>query len=123
MSGTSDSTLPSRRIPSVVLVAPAPELLDALQRVVRCLDETPSMKTATLTDAATVVAEWRPFAVIVAADILAFDPAEFQALARDVGAEVIAYDADAGAHDVAAALLPGLEAALLLWMTSEFAGL
>jgi hypothetical protein len=118
-----DSTLPSWRIPLVVLVAPGPDLLDALQKAVQCIDETPSVTTAALPDAATVVAEWRPFALIVAADILAFDPAEFQALARDVGAEVIAYDADAGADDVAAALLPGLQAALLRWTTSEFAGL
>jgi hypothetical protein len=105
-----------------VLIAPGPELLAALERVVQGIDEAPRVKTADLKDAATVVAEWRPFAVIIPADVLAFDPGEFQALARDVGAEVIAYDADASSHDVAAGLLPGLQAALLRWATSEFAG-
>lgn len=122
MSRSPDSTLPSRRIPSVVLITPRPELLAALERVVEGIDEAPRVKTADLKDAATMVAEWRPFAVIIPADVLAFDPGEFQALARDVGAEVIAYDADAGSHDVAARLLPGLQAALLRWATSEFAG-
>ncbi len=85
------------------------------------MDEAPVIRTAGVKDAATVVAEWRPFAVIVPADVLAFDPAEFQALARDVGAEVIAYDADAAAPDVATLVLPGLQAALTQWATSELA--
>lgn len=120
MSRSPDSTLPSRPIPSVVLITPAPGLLGAIERGVTKLDEPPTVKTAGLTDAATLIAECRPFAVIVPADVFADDAAEFRALARDVGAEVFSYDTDSASHEVAALLLPELELALGRWATSEF---
>ena len=121
MARNPDSTLPSRRVPSIVLVASAPELLAALQREVQRFGDAPNLKAADLESLTTIVAEWRPFAVIVAADVLAFDHREFRALARDVGAEVMVYEADTPVDQVVSLLLPDVEAALLMWMTSEFA--
>jgi hypothetical protein len=115
-----DSTLPSRPVPSVVLITPEPELLAAIERGVAKLGEAPTVRAAELTDAATLIAGCRPFAVIVPADVFAFDAAEFRALARDVGAEVFSYDTDSGSLDVAALLLPELEVALARWATSHF---
>jgi len=119
MSRSSDSTLLSLPIPSVVLITPEPSLLTAIERGFVKLAEPPALKSSELPEAATLIAEWRPFAVIVPADVFALDAAEFRALARDVGAEVFTYDPKSGSHDVAERLLPELLLALGRWATRE----
>ena len=42
-----------------------------------------------LASASTQAALWRPFAFVVLEELHAFDPTEFEALARDVGARLI----------------------------------
>ncbi len=116
---TSDSTLLSCPIPAVILLEPEPELLAAIERGITALGEPPAVKAAGLAEAANVIAEWRPFAVIVPADVFASDAVEFRALARDVGAEVITYDAHSGTRDVAGLLLPELQSAFDRWAKRE----
>jgi hypothetical protein len=41
-----------------------------------------------------MVATWRPFAIVLSEEIYAFDAAEFDALARDVQAALIAVPTD-----------------------------
>ncbi len=120
MARGPDSTLPSRRIPTVVLIGSRADALERLVLAVRELDEVPNVRSVELKDAATVVAESRPFAVVVPRDLFAFDPREFEALARDVGALVIAYDADASGDALAATLTPKVRAAFRQWRGSAF---
>lgn len=44
--------------------------------------------------AGTAMAKYRPFAVVLDSDLYAFDPTEFEALARDVAAQLVVIDAD-----------------------------
>jgi len=121
MRHSPDSTLPSQRIPSVVLISPAARHVPELEQMLARLPDPPSLRTVELSEATTVVAECRPFAVLIPDDVFAFDPNEFEALARDVGAEVIAYDGSASPDAIRAALLPKLREAFRLWERSEFA--
>jgi len=113
----SDSTMPERLIPSVVIVAPAAEMLDTWLEILQRLEEVPSLQLTDLKDAATAVARWRPMALLVDRELYDFDAKEFAALARDVGAEVIVVDTASGKEAIAALVLPKLAAALDLWRT------
>jgi hypothetical protein len=119
MPGSQDSTLPSRRIPTVVLVNTRRELLARLDASIRDFEEIPTLKPVELKAAATAIAEARPFAVLVPTDLFEFDPSEFVALARDVGAMVIAYDAEEPLDALRAFLVPKLRAALQGWTAGE----
>jgi hypothetical protein len=119
MADSPDSTVPRLPIPSVVIIAPAPEMLDIWLEVLQSLDEVPSIQMAELKDAATAVARWRPLALLVEQDLLEFDSREFDELARDVGAEIIAVDARAGKTMISALVVPKLNAALERWKARD----
>ena len=111
----SDSTVPHRPVPSVVIVAPGAEMLDVWLEILQRLEEVPSIQLTDLKDAATAVARWRPMALLVDRELFEFDAKEFEALARDVTAEVIVVDTGAGKDAIAAVVLPKLAAALAAW--------
>ena len=111
----SDTTVPQRPIPSVVIVAPGAEMLDMWLEILQRLEDVPSIQLTDLKDAATAVAKWRPMALLVERELFDFDAKEFEALARDVGAEVIVVDTAAGKDAIAALVLPTLSAALVNW--------
>ncbi len=115
MSGASDSTIPNQPIPSVVIVSPAPGMLDIWLEVLQSLEDVPSIQLADLSSVATAVARWRPIAILVEQELFEFDEQEFGELARDVNAELIAVEARAGKEAVAAAVLPKLRAAQARW--------
>lgn len=73
------------------------------------------IEVADVRGAATVVAAKRPFAVVLEEDVFAFDPGEFEALGRDVSAELVIVPAGTAADDYIALLLPKLKAAFRRW--------
>jgi hypothetical protein len=115
----TDSTVPQQPIPSVVIVAPAAEMLDMWLEILQRLDEVPSIQLTDLKDAATAVARWRPMALLVEQVLFEFDAPEFAALARDVGAEVIVVDTAAGKESIAALVLPKLADTLAKWRADQ----
>jgi hypothetical protein len=115
----SDSTVPMQPIPSVVIVAPGAGMLDTWLEILQRLDDVPSIQLTELKDAATAVARWRPLALLVEQELFEFDAQEFNALARDVGAEVIAVDTRADTESIAALVLPKLKDALARWRARE----
>lgn len=91
MSRSRRPTLEQNPSLTVVVVGGPEALVDATKhaaltataaRVVAC-----DMKSA-----ATRIAEARPFAIVVSESLYAFDAEEFDALARDVNARVVAID-------------------------------
>jgi hypothetical protein len=115
MSGCTDSTLPSRPVPSVVIVAPAPDMLDSWLEILQRLRDVPNVRLTDLAGVATTVAQWRPLAVLVERELFEFDREAFNLLARDVGAELIVAEGSARKEQIAAALLRQLETALGRW--------
>ena len=115
MSDQPDSTVPRHPVPSVVIIAPSPEMLDIWLELLQRLEEVPSIQVTDLKDATTAVARWRPLALLVEQDLFDFAAREFDELARDVSAEVIAVDAKSGKDALAAVVLPKLSAALAEW--------
>lgn len=120
LTSRRSSTMPSPPIPSVVLISPGRELLRACLETVHQIDDMPRVEIAELPNVATVVSRCRPFAVVLSEDIFPFDPGEFEALARDVGTELIIVDVAKDAHAIAVALLPRLRAAFLRWEVREY---
>lgn len=121
MSGSSDSTVPDRPIPSVVLVAPAPGMLDTWLELLQSLEEVPSIQLTDLAGVTTTVARWHPMAILVEQELLDFDEQEFRELARDVSAELIVVDAESGKEAIAAVVLPKLHDALVRWRVRDAA--
>jgi hypothetical protein len=72
----------------VVVVGGPKELIDATRQAAG-VAAAAKVETAELTNAATVVASMRPFAIVMSEDMYAFDAAEFDALARDVNATLL----------------------------------
>lgn len=122
MSGNSDSTVPSHPVPSVVIVAPAPDMLDRWLEILQRLGDVPSVQLTDLKGAATAVAKWRPLALLIEREVFEFDTEGFELLARDVGAEVIVAEGSVGKEQVAAALLRQLETALVRWRARQGIG-
>lgn len=120
MAAHHDSTIPSHPIPSVVIVAPAPEMLDIWLELLQRLEDVPSIQLTDIKEVATAVARWRPLALLIEQELFEFDSEEFRALARDVGADVVAVDTRAGKEAIAALALPRLQAALVRWRAREF---
>ena len=107
------STIPDMRAPVLVVVAPNPELLDACHEASRFLAV--RLEVTEVNSVATSAARLRPFAIILEEDVFAFDPNEFTALARDVGAEVITVSASMVRDELLGVLLPRLKTALAEW--------
>jgi hypothetical protein len=114
-----DTTIPGRPTPTVILVMPESRLLDACLHAVSELPEVPRMEVTDVKGTATAVARWRPFALILQEELYDFDPEEFKALAKDVGAEIIMVRADSEYGDIAAFLPPRLRSALDNWEARE----
>jgi len=120
LTSRRSSTMPSAPIPSVVLISPGSELLRVCLEAVHRIDDMPRVEIAELPNVATVVAGCRPFAVVLSEDIFVFDPGEFEALARDVGTELIVVGVAEEPRAIAVALLPRLRDAFLRWEAREY---
>src|SRR5689334_9008323 len=77
---------------AVVVVVGGPRELVEATRLAAGIAAAAKVETAELGSAATVVATFRPFAIVMSEDIYAFDSAEFDALARDVNATLLKID-------------------------------
>jgi hypothetical protein len=76
---------------TVVVVGGPRELIEATRQAAG-IAAAARIETAELSNAATVVATCRPFAIVMSEDVYAFDAAEFDALARDVNAALLKID-------------------------------
>jgi hypothetical protein len=108
------STIPERRLAVLVLISPSKRLLDICSEAVRFVIAG-RIEVASVQDATTVVAAQRPFAIVLDEDVFAFDPQEFQALGRDVGAQIITVSGQAPHDALMSRLLPELKAAFRRW--------
>jgi hypothetical protein len=79
---------------SVVVVVGGPADLVAAVRQAAGVAAAARVETADLSNAATVAATHRPFAIVMSEDMYSFDAAEFDALARDVNATLIRIETD-----------------------------
>jgi hypothetical protein len=94
---------------SVVVVVGGPRVLVDATRQAAGIAAAARVETAELATAATVVATHRPFAIVMSEDVYAFDSAEFDALARDVGATLLKITLDgADAAKLERTLMPKL---------------
>ena len=73
---------------TVVVVGGPRELIEAT-RLAAGIAAAARIETAELSNAATVIATCKPFAIVMSEDVYAFDSAEFDALARDVNATLL----------------------------------
>jgi hypothetical protein len=77
---------------AIVVVVGGPRELIEATRLAAGIAAAAKVETAELANAATVVATFRPFAIVMSEDVYAFDSAEFDALARDVNATLLKID-------------------------------
>jgi hypothetical protein len=78
----------------VVLVIGGPDQLVEATRRAAALVTNAAVVTAEVSTAATKAAHARPFAIVVSDELYGFDSSEFDALARDVQASLIALPSD-----------------------------
>jgi hypothetical protein len=87
MKRSDGATLTALAAPAVLAVGCSPDL------VARCVQALGgigvALRTCDFLNAATVAAERRPLALVILEDLYAFDPYEFDALARDVRASLV----------------------------------
>jgi hypothetical protein len=103
----SQTSIP--RAGAVVVVVGGPSELVEVTRQAAGVAAGARVETAELTNAATVVATQRPFAIVMSADVYSFDSAEFDALARDVGATLVKVEmADMDVEKLERVLMPKL---------------
>src|ERR1700754_1653425 len=93
MSKSRRPTLEHSPVIAVVVIGGPDPLIDATRRAVM-LATNARVVTTDIAGAATTVARERPFAIVVSDEIYAFDSGEFDALARDVRAVLIALPTD-----------------------------
>lgn len=93
MSRSRRPTLEHTPSISLVVVGGPDALIEAVKHVTLTTTNARVVQSD-LASAATKVARARPFALVVSDEIYAFDSAEFDALARDVQAELIALPTD-----------------------------
>ncbi len=87
MKTTDGSTLTALAAPAVLAIGCSPDLV---ARCVQALEGIGvALRTCDFLNAATVAAERRPLALVMLEDLYAFDPLEFDALARDVRASLV----------------------------------
>ncbi len=108
------STIPDSRVPAVVVIAPSEALLEACRESLRYV-VVATLEATGVKEAATNIARLRPFAIVIEEDVFDFDPAEFEALARDVGGEVVAVPGAADSETLLSLLLPRLKGAFARW--------
>lgn len=94
---------------NVVVVVGGPDVLVQATRSAAGIAVAARVEEATLQSAATAVSTHRPLAIVIGNHIYGFDGAEFDALARDVGAALIHIDAmDADRFQLERQLMPML---------------
>jgi hypothetical protein len=93
---------------AIVVVVGGPADLISAAKQAAGLVAAARIETAEISNAATVVATHRPFAIVMSEDVYAFDSAEFDALARDVNASLIRVDPAGGAAKLERTLMPKL---------------
>lgn len=95
----------------VVVIGGPDALVHAARRTVP-LHSGAGVASALVVEAASAVAEHRPFAIVVSAELYMLDPREFRALARDVGARLVCLDTDGrSSEEIANAMTPLVMAA------------
>jgi len=90
----ADSTQQTVQIAAVLVVGGSRSLIKTVRRAahgVQCTE----VVTCAVREASTRAAELRPLAIVLNEDVYAFDAAEFDALARDVRAELVVIATDA----------------------------
>lgn len=87
---SSPTTIPKPA--AVVVLVGGPQGLITAARQAAGLVAGARLELAEISNAATVAATHRPFAIVMSEDVYAFDSAEFEALARDVSATLIRLD-------------------------------
>ena len=90
----ADSTQEVVQIAAVLVVGGSPALIKAVHEGAGELQGT-EVVTCAVREAPTRAAELRPFAIVMSEDVYAFDSKEFDALARDVRAEIVTFASDA----------------------------
>jgi hypothetical protein len=93
MSKSRRPTLEHRPAITIVVVGGPEPLVEAVKHVTLTTTNARVLHTD-LASAATKVARTRPFGIVISEEVYAFDAAEFDALARDVKAELIALPTD-----------------------------
>lgn len=86
-------TLEHTKILAVLVIGGPDELVEATRRAASLVTNA-AVVTADVASAATKVAITRPFAIVVSDELYGFDSGEFDALARDVKASLIALPSD-----------------------------
>ena len=74
-------------LPTILLVGIAPDLLPMCQAAATAARA--FMEATDVANAATMAARCRPLVIVVDEDLYEFDPAEFDALARDVRGKIV----------------------------------
>ena len=115
MALPSDDTLRNLMSPSIVVIGGSRSLLASCKEVSR--SGVPArVFGCELSDANTIVAAKRPFAIVIPQSIVEFDEDEFHALARDVRARIVVVPDDRCQDDALAGYLFGpLKQALESW--------
>lgn len=92
MARENQTTLTAVTAPTVITIGCSPAL-QALSE--RCLGSMKVLiKHSELAQAPTIAAQRRPLAIVIPEDLYEFDPREFDALARDVGASILRVEED-----------------------------
>ena len=88
MRRRTDDTVRHLPAPAIVVVGGTEALVEACHEVV--LRGVPArIEPCDIASVATVVARWKPYAIVVPESLLEFDAREFEALARDVRAQIV----------------------------------
>ena len=105
-----DTTERAVNVP-VVLVVGSTELAARCREVVRSPRATPAhVKECDVSSTSTMVARWRPLAIVLTEDLYAFDAPEFDALAKDVKSMLVRVQRErVTAAQLEPMLLPALE--------------
>jgi hypothetical protein len=109
MTLAGSSTLPALTAPNVLAISCSPDLLARCAQAVEALGVT--LRECGFISAATAVAAQRPLVMVLVDDIYAFDPEEFDALARDVCASLVRVEEDIPAAKLEMLLEAALDAA------------
>src|SRR6185436_17617292 len=81
------STTNAKTLPTVLVVGAGAELIERCRRSAETAKS--FLELADMANAATMAARCRPMVIVLTEDLYAFDPEEFDALARDVRGKVI----------------------------------
>ncbi len=110
MSATTGRTRIANVPPCVLAIACDPEVLRRVHDVASTTGA--ALRTATLTDAATVAAERRPLVMVIEEAVYAFDPNEIMLLARDVQSSLVVLEDGTTATELEGRIKVGIARAL-----------